>query len=261
MSLSSEISETSVLCGHRRFMEKHGSCLHRMAVGPQWLCVLEARHTFELKEIASLSLTQICPISDVFFSLFKQWAEHLFVFAAMSQWHLLRCVCLSQTQPRKTCALDPRRASCSDATFYCESCWSSKNVQADHPKLTSYPPPQDCMLCGGAAARLLLPDLTAVHNCGKSSKWACNRCFDTSRAGSERALVWYCMSMMPASVQISHGGPHVFITDYSFPRDGAVGSLQQTLTRKMRLCHKHVHIRDNNFLAFTPGRNLMFVSG
>lgn len=225
------------------------------------MCVLAARHTFELKEIASLSLTQTCPISDVFFSSNKVLKICLCVCSNVNGICCVVCVCLSQTQPRKTYALDPRRASCSDATFYCESCWSAKNVQADHPKLISYPPPQDCLICGGAAARLLLPDLTAVHNCGKSSKWACNRCFDTSRAGSERALVWYCMSMMPASVQISHGGPHVFIPEYSFPRDGAVGSLQQTLTRKMRLCHKHVHIRDNNFLAFTPGRNLMFVSG
>ena len=128
----------------------------------------------------------------------------------------------------------------SDGRFYCKDCWQDVGVSSNHAKLIAYPPKTVyCAGCTEPSHRLLLPDLS--QQLSPAATWTCDKCFDTTQKGGNRALLWFNLAPSPGETEnATKSGPLFYVTDFEFPTGGAPGLMKNHLVARMRSSSRRV---------------------
>lgn len=128
----------------------------------------------------------------------------------------------------------------SDGRFYCKDCWQDVGVSSNHAKLIAYPPKTVyCTGCTEPSHRLLLPDLS--QQLSPAATWTCDKCFDTTQKGGNRALLWFNPAPSPGETENgTKSGPLFYVTDFEFPTRGAPGLMKNHLVARMRSSSRRI---------------------
>ena len=128
----------------------------------------------------------------------------------------------------------------SDGRFYCKDCWQDVGVSSNHAKLIAYPPKTVyCAGCTEPSHRLLLPDLS--QQLSPAATWTCDKCFDTTQKGGNRALLWFNLALSCGETEnATKSGPLFYVTDFEFPTGGAPGLMKNHLVARLRSSSRRV---------------------